>query len=677
VSYSRIFGVLRRMAAAVHEDLLGQLHDQFMGWYAEHGNERLNWAGRGPLGNWHQIENFLKMHYPAAHKGITTGKEQAGHLMDTGFIGDGNDYCPKCEDHPYHKPNCPVCGGVEIADGSLAYETGPEAIARHGYDPKEIAAGMLLLHNRTHPNRNNLEEGDLDRLSEIARTRSQMQPNRQASVYDWKPYTPHLMQLMQDNDLWDGTDIDQRSYQTRSDAGDHYYVRPAGSMFNDLPEDHPHKHTGDRGHWEVDHLPPEYGHDPEGYFGDIYGPTALNEHAKPVDGVSPHGFDSMQHAMDWVQSRHPEESFNPDDRQDPFDPRLIGAGRIARREHIDFPPDTFHHDWKPIDGDPEFVDWHPPVGSGETHASYRVYPDRSKGWTSRWSVQHFGTYQGMKTVSFPPSRFRDYDSASMPSYSKDRDPSDMLGSFDSLDDAKAAAHQHYQQNYTGGGSLGDVDFDRATGHHFNPDDEDYGYIFGMLQRLGMTLDPADIYRLAGDGMSWDDTMRYIDETLAEGEKTNLDDYFNDDYLDGPHPGTLPRPGQHADPDDPICPTCNGPEGKSDPYCPRCGLGEDGDLWQTTIHRAALDMVDLIRLAGDGMSWEDTMAHIDQVLGEGEQADDEPSGLWHNGHDQVCSNCREPAGEHHWDRSCPVYGRHSSGEKNYDDLIGFDVTKFTH
>jgi hypothetical protein len=97
-------------------------------------------------------------------------------------------------------------------------------------------------------------------------------------------------------------------------------------------------------------------------------------------------------------------------------------------------------------------------------------------------------------------------------------------------------------------------------------------------------------------MSWDDTMRYIDETLAEGEKTNLDDYFNDDYLDGPHPGTLPRPGQHTDPDDPICPTCNGPEGKSDPYCPRCGLGEDGDLWQTTIHRAALDTADPSQMA---------------------------------------------------------------------------------
>jgi hypothetical protein len=306
-----------------------------------------------------------------------------------------------------------------------------------------------------------------DRLSEIVRTRSQMQPNRQASVYDWKPYTPSLVQELKDNDLWDGSGVDMRAWQTRSDAGDHYYIRPAGSLFNTLPDDHPHKHTGDRGHWEVDHLPPEYGHDPEGYIGDIYGPTALNKNAEPVDGVSPHGFDSMQHAMDWVQSRHPEESFNPDDRQDPFDPRLIGAGR----------------------------------------------------------------------------------------------------------------------------------------------------------RVVARLDPADIYRLAGDGMSWDDTMRYIDETLTEGEKTNLDDYFNDDYLDGPHPGTLPRPGQHADPDDPICPTCNGPEGKSDPYCPRCGLGEDGDLWQTTIHRAALDMVDLIRLAGDGMSWEDTLAHIDQVLGEGPQNDD--------------------------------------------------------
>lgn len=34
---------------------------------------------------------------------------------------------------------------------------------------------------------------------------------------------------------------------------------------------------------------------------------------------------------------------------------------------------------------------------------------------------------------------------------------------------------------------------------------------------GLHLDLADIYRLAGDGMSYEDTMAYIDQVLAEGE----------------------------------------------------------------------------------------------------------------------------------------------------------------
>lgn len=191
--YSRIFDAVRRAlkragavlrgktAAAVHEEMLGQLHDQFHDWYNEHGNERLNWAGRGPLGNWHQIENFLKMHYPEAHRGISTGKEEAGKVLDTGFIGDGVDHCTTCEGSEFghfNKNNCTTCNGTGLPARPMAYETGPDAVGKYGYDPKEIASGMLLLHNRTHPLRNNLEEGDLDRLSEIARVRSRMQPSR-------------------------------------------------------------------------------------------------------------------------------------------------------------------------------------------------------------------------------------------------------------------------------------------------------------------------------------------------------------------------------------------------------------------------------------------------------------------------------------------------------------------
>lgn len=38
---------------------------------------------------------------------------------------------------------------------------------------------------------------------------------------------------------------------------------------------------------------------------------------------------------------------------------------------------------------------------------------------------------------------------------------------------------------------------------------------------GLHLDPADIYRLAGDGMSWEDTMAHIDHVLAKTDHPTL------------------------------------------------------------------------------------------------------------------------------------------------------------
>lgn len=170
-----------------HEALLSRLEKKFMGWYQEHGQEHLNYAGRGPLGNWHQIEQFLKMHYPEAHRGITTGYEQAGKILDTGLLThndrDSTDYCPKCYGQGRTRPgqerayeDCEDCGGSGVSAVPLAYATGPEAVAQHGYDPKEIAAGMLLLHNRTHDHRGgDIEQAGVDRLYDIAKKRSEMQ----------------------------------------------------------------------------------------------------------------------------------------------------------------------------------------------------------------------------------------------------------------------------------------------------------------------------------------------------------------------------------------------------------------------------------------------------------------------------------------------------------------------
>jgi ribosomal protein S18 acetylase RimI-like enzyme len=55
------------------------------------------------------------------------------------------------------------------------YDTGPEAVERHGYDPAEVAASMLLLHNRSHPLRGDMEQRDVDRLTGIVQKRHQMQ----------------------------------------------------------------------------------------------------------------------------------------------------------------------------------------------------------------------------------------------------------------------------------------------------------------------------------------------------------------------------------------------------------------------------------------------------------------------------------------------------------------------
>lgn len=89
--------------------------------------------------------------------------------------------------------------------------------------------------------------------------------------------------------------------------------------------------------------------------------------------------------------------------------------------------------------------------------------------------------------------------------------------------------------------------------------------------------------------------------------------FHTPYDDNPHHTGFPdretaqraaeaayqtfAPGGHG-------PSAPDPDEEQDPFDPR-------------LIGASLDTADIIRLAGDGMSWEDTMAHIDQVLAEGE------------------------------------------------------------
>jgi hypothetical protein len=93
------------------------------------------------------------------------GNEQAGMLMDgvhPNSIEGGDPY------RDDHDPNASFS----------PYTTGPDAIARHGYDPKEVAAGMLFLHHDAQsgrPGASELAEEDKGRLNDIARKRFQMQ----------------------------------------------------------------------------------------------------------------------------------------------------------------------------------------------------------------------------------------------------------------------------------------------------------------------------------------------------------------------------------------------------------------------------------------------------------------------------------------------------------------------
>lgn len=151
-----------------HNRLLKKLQKEFDAWAVDNAQEHEGVFGdqfnRGPIGEWWNVENFLADHYPAAHRGLDYGWEEAGSLLDSDADDDNSVWL---FNHP--EPFSP-------------YETGPHAVAQHGYDPKEVAAAMLLLHNRSHPNRSDLEQGDTDRLAEIARIRTKMEKARVATT---------------------------------------------------------------------------------------------------------------------------------------------------------------------------------------------------------------------------------------------------------------------------------------------------------------------------------------------------------------------------------------------------------------------------------------------------------------------------------------------------------------
>ena len=152
-------------------------------------------------------------------------------------------------------------------------------------------------------------------------------------------------------------------------------------------------------------------------------------------------------------------------------------------------PDEPHTDWQPKyknDSNPSVYKWHPPYG--ETHIKYHIW--RAGGGRNPiiWGANHHGTYQGVKTVRSP---LRDDDPEfEMPVYSNE-DEVEQLGRFKTPEKAKAAAEEHYRDNYSQPPKH-DYDIDAIMGDEGNGpvprrgpgDDEDYGHIFGSRRYAG-------------------------------------------------------------------------------------------------------------------------------------------------------------------------------------------------
>jgi glutaredoxin-like protein NrdH len=112
------------------KQLTDRLHKEFTDW-ATPLVEKTEWPYGGKwkpepadlVGEWPYVERFLKDKYPAVHRGFDMGREEALSLA--------TDTVDKNYQNKHH---------------TQGYPTGPDAIAQYGYDPKEIAAGMLMLH---------------------------------------------------------------------------------------------------------------------------------------------------------------------------------------------------------------------------------------------------------------------------------------------------------------------------------------------------------------------------------------------------------------------------------------------------------------------------------------------------------------------------------------------------
>ena len=298
--------------AAVTQDLVNNLHDEFHQWAGENPHKvevPYLRPERGVIGDWQNIENFLQDRYPAAYKNHEMGMEEAAHFMDGTPQPDHDDP----DDYPDYTD-------VDTSP----YETGSEAIARHGYDPKEIAAGMLLLHNKSHPLRGDMAQEDQDRLNDIFMKRQQMQRDYEqrtaqlALLFTAAPVRPELVdQLYDEFHEW----AKANSHKVEDDG----YHGPIGhwpSIENFLKDRYPAAHKGlNVGAEEAgDILETQWDH---GWKNDeIEGPIVVgNPFTTPVEKL-------MDGTGDWRRPVTPYETGAAAHQKHGYDPAEIAAGML-------------------------------------------------------------------------------------------------------------------------------------------------------------------------------------------------------------------------------------------------------------------------------------------------------------------------------------------------------------
>jgi hypothetical protein len=168
--------------------------------------------------------------------------------------------------------------------------------------------------------------------------------------------------------------------------------------------------------------------------------------------------------------------------------RYADAIMSRTAERLDEP----HHDWQPrYKGRRMNIEkWHPPYG--ESHVKYHVWQAGGGDNPVIWGATHHGLAIGPKTFKSPLGLSdKDYTRTS---YEHEDDP-ERIGRFKTPEKARAAAEQHYRDNYSTP-PRHDYDIDKIMND--NPqaptggkggmgDDEDYGHIFGMHARYAAAI----------------------------------------------------------------------------------------------------------------------------------------------------------------------------------------------